>query len=149
MSLDVYLTLPGANVQEPGDRIFIREDGQTREISRAEWDERFPGREPITTVPAVSDDVFHANITHNLGKMAGAAGIYQCLWRPEEAGITHARQLIEPLGAGLAWLKDHPIEASLHSASSGWGTYEQFVPWLERLLAACQQYPDALVTISR
>lgn len=29
-------------------------------------------------------ELFSANITHNLSRMAAAAGIYECLWRPEE-----------------------------------------------------------------
>ncbi len=28
--------------------------------------------------------VYDANITHNLGKMAGQAGIYEALWTPQE-----------------------------------------------------------------
>jgi len=35
--------------------------------------------------------VYDANITHNLGAMAEAAGIYKHLWRPEEIGITKAQ----------------------------------------------------------
>lgn len=26
-------------------------------------------------------EVFHLNITHNLGQMADVAGIYKCLWQ--------------------------------------------------------------------
>lgn len=40
------------------------------------------------------EQLYWANITHNLNSMAGAAGIYQHLWRPEEVGVTKARQLI-------------------------------------------------------
>jgi hypothetical protein len=32
---------------------------------------------------------------HNLTKMAGTAGLYDCLWRPEEIGITTARARLE------------------------------------------------------
>ena len=45
--------------------------------------------------------VFTSNITHNLGKMAEAAGIYKHLWCPEEIGITKAKQLIQPLKKDL------------------------------------------------
>lgn len=37
------------------------------------------------------ETLYSRNITHNLGRMAQAAGIYECLWRPEEHGITHAQ----------------------------------------------------------
>ena len=36
----------------------------------------------------VKTQVFSANITHNLGKMADEAGIYKALWRPDEVEIT-------------------------------------------------------------
>lgn len=46
MSLDVYLKT-GVMVSTTGSGIFVRENGQTKEISRSEWDEKFPGREPV------------------------------------------------------------------------------------------------------
>jgi hypothetical protein len=39
-------------------------------------------------------EVYSDNITHNLGEMADAAGIYKALWRPEEIGITKAAELV-------------------------------------------------------
>lgn len=99
MSLDVYLDLKG-HAATTERKIFIREDGQTKEISREEWDRQHPGIEPVTA--EIEDrHVYSANITHNLNTMAKEAGIYKHLWRPEEIGITKASQLIEPLVAGL------------------------------------------------
>ena len=53
----------------------------------------------ITLTEVKPCEVYSTNITHNLGKLAEALGIYQHLWRPEELNITHARQLIHPLKA--------------------------------------------------
>jgi hypothetical protein len=91
------------------------------------------------------------NITHNLNKMAQAAGIYECLWRPEEQTppITIAVQCIPILRDGLATLRGTPGIFRPMSAANGWGTYEQFVPWVEKVLAACEANPDALVRVSR
>ncbi len=91
------------------------------------------------------------NITHNLNGMAEAAGIYGCLWRPEEQDppIKTAAQCVPFLRAGLADLKAGPAKFRLFSAKNGWGTYEQFVPWVEKVLAACEANPDALVSASR
>ena len=66
-------------------------------------------------------EVYSANITHNLGKMASEAGIYKCLWRPEEVEITKAKELIEPLSRGLALLKGDPERFKAFNASNGWG----------------------------
>lgn len=94
-------------------------------------------------------EVFEANITHNLGTMASHAGIYHVLWMPEESGIIHARQLIEPLRAGLARLKADPERFKTFDAENRWGTYEQFIPWVEKYLAACEANPDATVSANR
>lgn len=94
-------------------------------------------------------EVFSANITHNLGRMAREAGIYMHLWRPEEIDIKVAAQLIKPLREGIALMKADPPRFKAHDASNGWGTYDQFVPWIERYLAACEENPEARVEVSR
>lgn len=90
-------------------------------------------------------DLYEANITHNLGKMASEAGIYEALWRPEEIGIETAQQLIEPLTKGLMEMKADPARFEKFNASNGWGLYENFVPWIEAYLEACKEYPKAKV----
>jgi hypothetical protein len=152
MSLDVYLNLKGWKGLD-SDRthtgIFVRENGQTAEISREEWDRRYPGREPVTVDGADDGEVYWANITHNLGKMAGEAGIYMPLWRPDEIGVTTARQLIEPLQAGLDALKADPERFEAFNPSNGWGNYDGLVRFVENYLDACRAYPDAAVSVSR
>jgi len=149
MSLDVYLTTPEL-VKRESSGIFVRENGVTKEISRAEWDERNPGYEPCVAVCAEeTNEVYSANITHNLVAMAEEAGIYEHLWLPDEIGITKAAQLVEPLRAGLALMKADPPRFEKHNAKNGWGLYEHFVPWVENYLAACEKNPTADVSVSR
>lgn len=150
MSLDVYLTLKDTKVINSGSGIFIREDGQTKEITRAEWDKKFPGREPIVAIQVEEgDEVYSANITHNLGRMADEAGIYQCLWRPDEIGISKASQLITPLRDGLALLQTEPERFRKFNPPNGWGTYEGLIEFVRNYLAACERYPDAEVSVWR
>lgn len=94
-------------------------------------------------------EVYTANITHNLNKMAEAAGIYKHLWRPDEIGITKAAQLIEPLTVGLADLKARPEFFATFDAENGWGKYPGLVRFVEAYLAACIADPDADVEVSR
>ena len=73
------------------------------------------------------ETVYDSNITHNLGKMAGKAGLYEALWRPyqlhpdykepnnydvemefEKSHIIYAKNIIKPLEKGLKKLKDFP-----------------------------------------
>lgn len=94
-------------------------------------------------------ELFHTNITHNLNIMAQKAALYYPLWRPEEIGITTVTQLVGPLTYGIAKLTTRPSYFKMFDAANGWGTYDQFLPWLRNLLAACERYPKAFVRASR
>jgi hypothetical protein len=93
--------------------------------------------------------IYDRNITHNLNRMAEEAGIYKELWRPDEIDVTHARQLIAPLRAGLERLKADPDRFRKLNPSNGWGSYEGLVQFVEEYLGACEENPDAEVSVSR
>lgn len=93
--------------------------------------------------------IYTANITHNLGKMAEEAGIYYLLWKPEAVGVTTAKQLIEPLTAGLALLESDPERFRKFNPENGWGSYEGLVGFVREYLAACKENPDATVDVWR
>lgn len=94
-------------------------------------------------------ELFSAYVTHNLSHMAEEAGIYKHLWRPDEAGVTQASQLIEPLETGLALLKNDPARFQKLNPANGWGIYEDFVSWVEEYLTACKKYPKSTILVSR
>ncbi len=95
------------------------------------------------------NEVYSRNITHNLNVMAAEAGIYDCLWRPDEHGITTARQIIEPLAAGVALLATEKARFEKFNAKNGWGLWEHFLPFCADYLQACRDHPDALVRVRR
>lgn len=95
------------------------------------------------------EELYEANITHNLNTMAERAGIYDCIWRPEENDFTKAKDLIMPLTEGLERLKSSPDIFTAMEPENKWGTYKYFVPWVERYLEACKEYPDAKIWVSR
>jgi len=103
--------------------------------------------DPTATYNA--DDLYWGNITHNLGKMAGKAGIYKALWRPEEIDATKASDIIPLLEKGLADLKARPEYFKKFDSPNGWGLYIHFVPFVEEVLNACKQYPEAKIDVSR
>ena len=148
MSLDVYLTVE-EKVSNNGTGIFVRENGQTKEITRAEWDEKFPDREPIVIKREESNQVFSWNITHNLNTMAEAADLYTHLWRPEEIGITKAGELIHRLKLGIQELTSKPDHYKTYNPDNGWGDYDGLVTFVEKYLQACIKYPDATISVSR
>lgn len=140
MSLDVYLT-------------------------RKKWVSYDEGK----TQTEENEEVYWANITHNLGKMADEAGIYEALWRPhrlkegynipesdhqaewkfEEENKTTAKDIIPLLEKGLADLKARPEHFEKFNSPNGWGMYKHFVPFIEKYLEACKEYPDAVIEVSR
>lgn len=96
---------------------------------------------------ATSPYVYTADITHNLGKMAGEAGIYKHLWCPEEIGVTRASELIDPLTHGLERLRAEPERFKAFNPQNGWGTYEGLVRFTEDYLLACKAFPTAEVSV--
>jgi hypothetical protein len=101
------------------------------------------------------EEVFYQNnITHNLATMAAAVivekeTLYKYLWRPDEIDITTANQLIVPLTIGLNELKANPDKYKKFNPGNGWGTYEGLVKFVEEYLAACIEYSDSIIEISR
>ena len=148
MSLDVCLQLSGTK-NKKGSGIFIRENGTTKEISREEWDLKFPGREPVVLLQEEDNVVFSANITHNLGKMADKSGIYYHLWRPEEKGYVYAQDIVGGLEEGLKKLKDTPAYYKEFDSPNGWGVYENLVEFVEEYLVACKKFPQAKIEVDR
>lgn len=89
------------------------------------------------------------NITHNLSEMAGAAGIYKILWRPEENGILYAEDLIKPLEIALIQMKKNPEEFKIFNPINGWRTYEVFIKFVEKVLQDCYKFPKAEIEACR
>lgn len=147
MSLDVYLSDPTAPEGTPRRAIFIRRDGATKEVSREEWDRMYPDREPVT-VEVTDHYLFHANITHNLNKMASECGLYEPLWRPGDLGVTKAGDLCYYLSKGLQVALDESERLSMYNPDNGWGTYEQLVRFTLDYFFACKRFPDAIVEVS-
>lgn len=99
--------------------------------------------------------VYDANITHNLGKMASAVvlesglTLYQCLWRPEEVGITHAKCLGEYLDEGFNILLSDPERYKQYNPENGWGSYDGLVDFVYKYRNACWDNPEAEICVSR
>jgi len=98
--------------------------------------------------PVCESTLFDANITHNLNKMAEQAGIYACLWHPnddreEYPNYETADLLIPILVEGLNQLRDRYEFFQQFNPKNGWGTYEGFVKFTSNVLEACRKYPKS------
>lgn len=139
MSLDVYLTVKRPEPTD-ADKAIV--------LLRANGFDEFA--EELSAHHETGDEqVYNASITHNVTRIADAAGIYQALWHPEEIGVTKAGQLIPLLAIGLANLRADPARFKALNPENGWGSYAGFVPWVARYLCACQDDPEAEVSVSR
>jgi len=96
-----------------------------------------------------TEQLYQANITHNLSPMANEAGIRDALWHPESIEIYTAAQLIGPLEAGLSVLKSDRERCEAVAPANGWGTYDGFVRFVKEYLEACKANPTARVSVSR
>lgn len=115
-----------------------------------------------------SEIVYETNFTHNAGLCAGKAGIYTCIWRPyklrsgdvefenreeeyefEERQIIKAEEIISYLEKGLELLKSDPTYYKTFDPSNGWGKYDDFVPFVEKYLEACKEFPESIIEVSR
>lgn len=89
------------------------------------------------------------NITHNLGRMAQEAGIYECLWRPNESGYRTASDIVAILETGVAKLRAAPGEFSQFNPPNGWGSYVELVAFASEVLDRCKEHPAALIWTCR
>ena len=121
------------------------------------------------TLEEKQEDVYSSNITHNLGEMAGKAGIYEALWRPhrlkegydipegdhdaeykfEEANLVRAYEIIPIIEKGLEDMKARPKHYEKFNSPNGWGMYHNFVPFIEEYLEALKKYPESFVDCDR
>jgi hypothetical protein len=101
------------------------------------------------TLKLKRETVFDANITHNLGKMASACGVYYACWRPEEINCSKAKHILPMLKDGIEVMKNYPEFYKTFDSSNGWGLYIHFLPWLEKYATACENYPEARISVSR
>lgn len=121
------------------------------------------------TLEPQKESLYRSNITHNLGKMANEAGLYEALWRPyqlkegynipeddyqaeykyEEANPVQAHEIIPIIEKGLEDMKARPKHYEAFNSPNGWGMYEHFVPFIEKYLEALKKYPEAFVECDR
>ncbi len=93
------------------------------------------------------EEVVNFNITHNLTTMAEKAGIYKILWRPQENGYFRAQDILPELKQGIHKMIKEADYFKQFEAENGWGTYNNFLPWLIDVYTACVENPESLISV--
>ena len=121
------------------------------------------------TLEPKKEEMYSANITHNLGDMASEAGIYEALWRPyrlkegynipeddhnaeykfEEENPVRAFEIIPVIEKGLEDMLARSEYYKTFDSPNGWGLYVHFIPFIERYLEALRKYPESFVECDR
>lgn len=143
----------GLNVKlEDGDtEFFINENGVERMIKPIEILKAFPGSHILSE--ELFGEVWSKTITHNLTDMAKACNcdLYEVVWRPDELikGVVSASDVVEFLREGLDVLKSDKERLIQFNPSNGWGDYDTLVRFVTDYIGACENYPDAIVSVER
>lgn len=101
------------------------------------------------TLELNGEEVYSSNITHNLAEMARKVSefFYKALWCPEEIGAVYAQDIVLDLRKGISTLVCAPSYYKQFNAPNGWGTFDDFVPFVVEYIEACEKYPAAIVKV--
>ena len=114
----------------------------------------------------ITETEWHANITHNMGKMADhipthykigdetyESDLYSLVWKPEEIGIgnicNNTDVLVQALQIGISYMVAHRDELLKYNPKNGWGDYDSFLTWLIDYWRACLDNPNCKIETSR
>lgn len=141
MSLDLYI-ISKTPVSHLGTGVFIRQNGANVELSVDEVKKAYPDSE-VEVREYEDNEVWHGNITHNMGKMAKQVSVsvytlYQLLWRPEETDLVpdgHPTQrYLDCLNIALEKLKAGKDKLLVYNPSNGWGNYDLLLQFASEYL---------------
>lgn len=93
-----------------------------------------------------AEEIFWANITHNLGPMWNEAGVYAALY---ETNGQQAKMIQATLEKGLVKMVLDRPRFEKHNSPNGWGLYKNALPFLQEVHEACKENPEAFIRISR
>ena len=83
------------------------------------------------------------NITHNLNKMAEALGVYELLWHPEKTPDMKAKNILPEINKAITELTINPEKYKEYEAPNGWGTISGMLRFLQKVRAACEEFPES------
>lgn len=136
MSLDLYITSSRMRTAS-GTGVYVRSNGKTVELKTIdEIRDRFPERDldNITVREYETDEMWHGNITHNLGEMADhvpcgdSETLYDALWLTEDRVPDDG--YVAALSASLAYMAVNRRDLEQYNPANGWGSWKSLYKFL-------------------
>lgn len=100
----------------------------------------------FSIVAIAGTNVMDLNITHNIANMWREAGCYDALYNSEGK---KASEIVETLRKAVVDMQVFPEKYKNLNSPNGWGTYENALPFLRKILRACEEHPDGEIHISK
>lgn len=84
------------------------------------------------------------NYTYNCSKM---------LWEAADTSLSalHGKpveEVAQVLSKGVAVMRADPARFQAMNPENGWGDYDSWLDYLDRIIDACQRYPGAVLEVS-
>ncbi len=140
MSLDIYLTVPREKSRAEQAIDLLRANGFDEfadELYARHSEDCGPNRVSSLSIPSA------------LWRMAEQGGFYGYVWRPEQMRVTKSSQMAVHLRRAIAWMESHRGDAPVFSGMGGPGGHARLLQSLREYLAACEEFPDADIEVSR
>ena len=96
------------------------------------------------TLKINNEEIFDANMTHNVTPMWHKAGCYEALYMSDGQRASDIRDII--VDAVVDMMK-HKAEYQKLDSPNGWGIYEHAFKFLISVAVACCDFPEATIRV--
>ena len=98
------------------------------------------------TLKIGNEEIFDANITHNVVSMWEKAGCCEALYKSDGQKAMDVRDII--VDAVVDMMK-HKAEYKKLDSPNGWGIYEDAFKFLLSVAVACCDFPEAIIGVDK
>lgn len=91
-------------------------------------------------------EIFSGNATHNLTEMWNKSGVYDALYMSDNK---KAGEIVDILRKGYDDMIKNREEYEKFNPSNGWGSYDAALRFLRETMHACEENPDADISVSK
>jgi hypothetical protein len=91
-------------------------------------------------------EIYSGNYTHNVSDMWRLSGVYDALYNSEGK---KAKEITSILLKSYSKMLAKPAQYKKLNPKNGWGDYGTALKFLLEILQQCQEFPEAIIRISK